>query len=258
VNSAFFVSRDVLFLVGMGAAGLADVLDVRLLYLISSLMILAAGIWVLFLPGLGQPAEEWRRAVRLLRAAPAKGALGAGRAATLADLDALAGLLPSVAALSSRDRESLIGRASVVTAPAGATIVRHGEAGDAAYFVLGGRAVAGLGAPDGSYRALSNLQAGDFFGEIAALTGTPRTADVVADEPTTLLAVPAAVLRALMHNAALSQVVMKKMSERLARTYITDLPRFGGLEQGDLRELRTAKDDDGSQTSEVGRMMKDE
>ena len=29
VSSAFFVSRDVLFLVGMGLAGLADVIDVR-------------------------------------------------------------------------------------------------------------------------------------------------------------------------------------------------------------------------------------
>ncbi|HLF73720.1 MAG TPA: MFS transporter, partial [Anaerolineales bacterium] len=33
VSSVFFVARDVLFLIGMSAAGLADIIDVRLLYL---------------------------------------------------------------------------------------------------------------------------------------------------------------------------------------------------------------------------------
>ena len=40
------------------------------------------------------------------------------------------------------------------------------------------------------------MAAGDFFGEIAALTGSLRTADVVADVDTTLLEVPAEALRA--------------------------------------------------------------
>jgi CRP-like cAMP-binding protein len=245
VSSAFFVSRDVLFLVGMGAAGLADVIDVRLMYLISSVMVLAAGGWVLFLPGLGQSAEEWRRTMRLLRTAPALGPLGAGRVVTLADLDSLVGLLPSLAALGQHERDSLLTQSRVVEAPAGTRIISHGETGDAAYFVLSGRAVAGLAQPDGAYRALSTLQPGDFFGEIAALTGAPRTADVAADEATTLLQVPAPVLRGLMSHAALSQVVLAKMSERLARTSITDLPRFGGLDQEALRELRTAPEDEG-------------
>ena len=39
------------------------------------------------------------------------------------------------------------------------------------------------------------MTAGDFFGEIGALTGSPRTADVVADTDTTLLEVPADALR---------------------------------------------------------------
>jgi hypothetical protein len=35
------------------------------------------------------------------------------------------------------------------------------------------------------------MEAGDFFREIAALTGSRRTANVVAEEPTTFLEVPA-------------------------------------------------------------------
>ena len=45
------------------------------------------------------------------------------------------------------------------------------------------------------------MTAGDFFGEIGALTGSTRTADVVADVDTTLLEVPADALRATMVRA---------------------------------------------------------
>jgi len=205
------------------------------------LLLLAAAAWVLFMPGLGQPAAEWRRAMSLLRAAPATPGLGAGRAATLADLDALAVLLPSLSALSAKDREALVAQARVSQAPSGATILRHGDTGDAAYFVLAGRAVAGIATEDGSYRSLSTLNRGDFFGEIAALTGAPRTANVVADEPTTLLQVPARTLRGLMSHPGLSQLFLSKMTERLSRTHISDLPRFAGVDQQSLRDLRTAQ-----------------
>ena len=101
--------------------------------------------------------------------------------------------------------------------------------------------MAGVATPDGGYRDLGALGPGDFFARDAALTGAARTADVVADTPTTLLQVPAPALRALMANPALSQLVLGKMTERLARTYITDLPRFGGLDQEALKDLRTPR-----------------
>ena len=241
VNSAFFVTRDVMFMGGMALAGLADVVDVRALFFASSLLLLAAGTLVLVMPGLGQPAAEWRRAIALLRGAKAARGLGMGRAATLADFDLLAVRLPSLSALSAKDREALIAQARVSEAPSGATIIRHGDTGDAAYFVLAGRAVAGIATEDGSYRSLSTLNPGDFFGEIAALTGAPRTANVVADEPTTLLQVPAKTLRGLMSHPGLSQLFLSKMTERLSRTHISDLPRFAGVDQQSLRDLRTAQ-----------------
>jgi CRP-like cAMP-binding protein/sugar phosphate permease len=241
VNSAFFVSRDVLFLVGMGAAGLADVLDVRLMYLISALLILVSGVWVLFVPGLGQPAAEWRRALGLLRAAGARPGLGAGRPATLADMDRLAGLLPALASLSPQEREGLRQHARVLEAPAGAALVHVGEAGDSAYFVLAGRAVAGVPLPDGGYRSLSTMHTGDFFGEIGALTRATRTANVVADAPTTVLQVRGTDLRKLMQHPELRQLLLATMSQRLARTQISELPRFGGVDQDTLRDLRTAQ-----------------
>jgi CRP-like cAMP-binding protein len=239
VNSAFFVSRDVMFLIGMAAAGLADVIDVRIMYLISSLIIVAAGVWVLFLPGLRQEAAEWRKAIGLLRGASKAPGLEVGRPVMPADLDLLIGLLAPLSALTGKERESLMAHARVVEAPAGTAVLRVGESGEDAYFILAGRAIAGVATPEGSHRSLSSMQAGDFFGEIAALTGASRTADVVTEEPASLLLVPGQTLRGLMGNPVLSQLFLSKMSERLARTSLTDLPRFAGYDQDALRELRT-------------------
>jgi len=131
-----------------------------------------------------------------------------------------------------------VGQSTIHQAPAGARLVQRGEAGDSAYFILAGRALAGLPRPDGTYSTLSTLQPGDFFGEIAALTGARRTADVAAEDSTTLLQVPAPALRALMANPAVSQLVLSKMTERLARTSLSELPRFGSMDQEALKDLR--------------------
>jgi DHA3 family macrolide efflux protein-like MFS transporter len=237
VNSAFFVCRDVLFLVGMAAAGLADVFPIRLVYLAGALMTLGAGAWALVIPGLGQPAAEWKRALELLRAAPAEAARLVPRAATLADFDALVALVPTLATLSSEERQALVASASVSEAPGGTTVVRHGEEADEVYFVLAGKAVAGVAVGDG-YRSLSILEAGDFFGEIAALSGEPRTANVVTEGPTTLLTVPASILRGWMAHRALRQLFLATATERLNRTHTADWPRLAGMDQQSLRELR--------------------
>jgi CRP-like cAMP-binding protein len=240
VNSGFFVARDVVFLVGMALAGLADLIDIRLLVVVSGLILVGSGILTLFLPGLGQPAAEWRRAARLLRASPSAPGLGIGRAASLADFDLLVGFLPAFATLPEKDRAGLISRARIIEAPEGTRIVTSGDAGDSAYFILSGRTVAGLATDEGGFRSLSTMSAGDFFGEIAALTGSRRTANVVAEEPTTLLEVPASTLRSLMAVPQISQLVFSKLTERLSRTN-ADLPRFAGLDQGTLKDLRTRR-----------------
>ena len=85
------------------------------------------------------------------------------------------------------------------------------------------------------------MAAGDFFGEIAALTGSHRTADVVADVDTTLLEVPADALRATMAVPEIQSVVLSTMTSRLQRTEAADLPRLAGIDQADLRDLRTPR-----------------
>ncbi len=236
--SVVFVTRDVMWLIGMGMAGLADVVDVRVL------MFVVGAVWVItaaastLLPGFG--AAQWRRSVALLRAAPSAPGMPAGRPATLADYEGLLLTLPILEGLRGADREALIETSLLMQVDPGTAIVRRGEVSDAAYFILEGGAVAGVEVEGGEYRVLSRMTRGDYFGEIAALTGSPRTANVVADESTSLLQVPSATLRRLMQHPAMNQLVLTTMTERLGRTAaITDLPRFAGIDQATLRDLRT-------------------
>jgi len=239
VFSTAGVLSTVLFLVGMGLAGLADVIDVRTLFLASSAVVVAAGIITAVLPGLGQPAAEWRRAIGLLRGAGSAPGMAYGRPASVSDLEMLVAYLPALAGLPPRDREAFVTHARVRDAAAGTAIIRAGDASDSAFFLLGGRAVAGLSRDGEESRTLSVMAAGDFFGEITALTGGTRTADVVAEEDCTLLEVPADTLRRLVSVPEFSRLVQGKMIERLARTAsLADLPRFGGIDQGALRQLR--------------------
>ena|GEM_PF-190896 len=242
VFSAFAVARDVVFLVGISLAGLADVIDVRILIVGSSIVLILAGLWTAIMPGLGRPAAEWRRAMSALRGASAVPAAPlAVRLATLADFDRLAGHLPALDRLTPEQRRALVEASRVRDISAGATIVGEGEVGDAAYFILDGQAVAGTPDAEGGYRSLSSMTAGDFFGEIAALTGSRRTATVVAEEPTTVVEVPAATLRGLMAIPELGSLFLSKLTERLNRTNTADLPRFSGIDQASLRDLRTPR-----------------
>jgi len=239
VFSTSYVIRDVVYLAGMGLAGLADVIDVRLLFGGSALVIIGAGLVAAVMPGLGLPAAEWRRSVSLLRGATAAPGMVAGRAATLADVELLGSYVPALSGLTPRDRDSLITQSRVREAEPGTAIMRTGEAGDNAYFILSGRAVAGRTSGEGEYHSLSSMERGDIFGEIGALTGSARTADVVAEEPTTLLEVPAATLKNLMAIPEFGQLVLSKMTERLSRTAsLADLPRFGGIDYRELRQFR--------------------
>ncbi len=239
VFSTSYLLRDIVYLGGMGLAGLADIIDIRFLFATSSILLIATALVGAVLPGLGQPAAEWRRAISLLRAAPGAPGLAAGRTASMADLELLGRYWPVLSGLTPRDREALIERARVRQAAPGTAITRAGDQGDAAFFILSGRVVAGTTSGEGEYRALSSMLTGDIFGEIAAITGSVRTADVVAEEETTLLEIPADTLRTLMNVPEFGKVVLGKMSERLSRTAsITDLPRFGGADHRTLQALR--------------------
>ena len=256
VFSALFVVRDIIFLAGMAGAGLADVINVRVLLIFSSLIVGAVGVAALFVPGIGRPAAEWRRAASALRAARAPAiagpadavpagagtagtGAGIGRPATTADFDRLVGRLATFSRLNDPQRSTFLHDAIVREVPEDTRVVSQGDHAAAAYFILDGEAAAGIPEPDGGYRGLSTMGSGDFFGEIAALTGSPRTADVVTTMPSTLLEVQADALRSVMEVPEVSKLLLSTLSERLLRTNQPDLPRLASMNRSALRELRT-------------------
>jgi len=238
VFSSFAVMRDIVFLFGMAGAGLADIVDIRLLIVVASFLLFVSAAFTLVAPGLG--VSTWGAAAARLRGAEAAPAMAVGpvRAATLADFERLAVRLGVFARLSPEQRASFVRDATVREVPAGTRVVAHGDAASSAWFILDGSTTAGIPFEDG-YRGLSTMTAGDFFGEIGALTGSARTADVVADVDTTLLEVPSDALRATMVVPEVQRVILSTMTNRLQRTESADLPRLAGIDQADLRDLRT-------------------
>ncbi len=238
VFSGLFVMRDVIFLAGMACAGLADVLNVRVLLGFVALVTLGVGIASLVAPGVGRPAAEWRRGLSALRAARATRDVVA-RPATLADFDRLVGRLATFSLLNAAQRAAFVKDAVIREVPEDARLVTTGEQANTAYFILKGEAAAGIPDAEGGYRGLSTMGEGDFFGEIAALTGSPRTADVVASRPSTLMEVPADALRGVMDVPEVNKLLLSTLTERLLRTNQPDLPRLASMDQAALRDLRT-------------------
>jgi MFS family permease len=240
VNSAFFVVRDVMFVFGMALAGLADLLDVRLMFRINAYALLLVGLVVLVLPGLGQPAAQWKRTISLLRGVGAAPRLGAGRPASLVEVERFISHMPELMGMSPKERARLASDTLVAEASGGTLVTYRGEASDAAYFILKGSVGVGH-LKDEEYIIVNYLREGDFFGEIAALMGTVRSANVITEEESEFLIIPSRVMQRLAKQyAGLRQLFYTTMVERLGQI---ELPFGTSLDQDLLRELRTSKPD---------------
>ncbi len=95
--------------------------------------------------------------------------------------------------------------------PVRAVIVRRGERGDCMYFIASGEVEVRL--RPGTVR----LGPGEFFGEIALLTGGPRNATIVATQPCTLLTLDIVDFRHLLvSQPELALIVREEAERRLA------------------------------------------
>jgi CRP-like cAMP-binding protein len=79
----------------------------------------------------------------------------------------------------------------------GEIIIREGEPGRSFFIIVEGRVRVYKTAPDGKEITLAHLGEGAFFGEMALLSGAPRTANVVAEDQSEILEVTDTVLREL-------------------------------------------------------------
>ncbi|MDK1373290.1 MULTISPECIES: cyclic nucleotide-gated ion channel [unclassified Sinorhizobium] len=96
--------------------------------------------------------------------------------------------------------------------PAGAAICRKGEAGDQMYFIVEGRVCVATPAP-------IELGPGSFFGEMALISGEPRSATVSAATEVSLLSLHAEDFQMLsVSNPDIAEIIRKTALERRGAT----------------------------------------
>jgi hypothetical protein len=112
-------------------------------------------------------------------------------AAPSLDLEEEAGEAPAPPALfpdfSPEELIAVMGGLQLTSFAAGELIVSEGEPGQSLFLVTTGSVKAWIRNREGRYVFARRLGEGDFFGEISVLTGSPRTATVVAAAPCELL-----------------------------------------------------------------------
>lgn len=114
--------------------------------------------------------------------------------------------------LGSEERTSLLARAYVVRARKGQMIVSRNQISRDVFIVQDGRLDVVIYAANGREVALRVLGAGQLFGELAAVDGDVRSANVVATTDARLLAIPSDDFRTIVLN---SPVAATWLVERL-------------------------------------------
>lgn len=119
--------------------------------------------------------------------------------------------------LTPRSRAALLERLEPVKWAHGELIIEEGARDGAFYLVKSGEVE--VFTQKNGYVLLSKLKAGDFFGEIAALTGQPRTASVRALCPVEGLRLSAEHLKQLLDdNPDMARVLVRRVKQREAET----------------------------------------
>ena len=121
------------------------------------------------------------------------------------------GTVPLFDGFSKRHLRRLAAEADVVRFERERAIVEEGRPGEAMFVVLSGGARVTRGG-----RTVARLVPGDFFGELSALDGGPRTASIVADTPMELLRLYRHTLRRVIdEEPALAMGLLEGLARRL-------------------------------------------
>ena len=122
--------------------------------------------------------------------------------------------VPIFTSLSGRELRGLAKDGLGRSFPVGATVVKQGEKGVAFYLVLDGKVeVRRKG------RRLATLGPGAFFGEMALFDNAPRSADVIATEPTRCLVLSKWEFWGFAQNKGrMLRGMLEEMARRLAAT----------------------------------------
>ena len=119
--------------------------------------------------------------------------------------------VPLFAHCGPREIGAIAASADLIEVPAGMALVTQGRHTNELVVIASGAA-----AVDRDGKPMASLGSGDFFGEIALVTGSPRTATVTSTEPSTLLVLGDREFWRLVDEAPSIQTsVLKVLAERL-------------------------------------------
>lgn len=129
-----------------------------------------------------------------------------------AERRAILASVPLFASLPPRHLRRVASVSAVLDFDEGQEIVKEGQSGSVFYVIAEGGAKVVRGG-----RTVGRLQAGRFFGELAVLGGTPRTASVVATAPTTCVMLSSRNLqKVLRQEPAIALQMLAYVARRLA------------------------------------------
>ncbi len=140
--------------------------------------------------------------------------------------------------LSSVDLAKVLGKLERKSLPQDEVLFRFGEPGDKMYIVLSGVIGLFIQNPDGTQRALTALGAGAVFGEMALLTGEPRSATARSAEATELYEINGETFQQLIgQHPSMSAYFITLLSGRLTATN----SRLAQSLESEAARLRQAK-----------------
>src|SRR4029450_4579564 len=167
-----------------------------------------------------QPARRDERS-RMARVSPPGAARDEGdalldppwdRAPTTKDWAGVLAGLPLFSRCSKRQLRTVARLARFEESPAGQVVIQAGDAPDAFYFILGGKARV-LGKPRARV-----LGVGDYFGEMGLIDGEPRSATIVAVGALQTMKLPRQpFLRLLKQEPGISIAMLAELAGRLRK-----------------------------------------
>jgi CRP-like cAMP-binding protein len=120
--------------------------------------------------------------------------------------------------LADADRAALAARWTVGHHRRDEMIIAHDEGGRDVFFVLEGRARATVFSEGGRAVAYRDIEAGDIFGELAAIDGKARSASVVALEDLKAARLPEAGFRGMVHeHPGFALALLEHLSAQMRR-----------------------------------------
>ncbi|MBI2648051.1 MAG: cyclic nucleotide-binding domain-containing protein [Thaumarchaeota archaeon] len=122
--------------------------------------------------------------------------------------------VPIFSGLTQKELRSIASSSKEKKFQAGQTMVSEGESGVGFFLIIEGRAEVRRGG-----NLLSRLEQGQFFGEMTLLDEQPRSADVVAVEPTRCLIFTVWDFHGMIRTyPKMAREIMKEMARRLRLT----------------------------------------